>query len=126
MFYQLVRQSGQNVELGTPFTLAMSGLTEVALTSTNSFNVNVSDILRKIFPNITIKTAPEYSTSAGELVQMFVGSIDGQDFGAAAFTEKLRAHTVVPAVSSWKQKKSQGSWGAIIKMPLCLSQMLGV
>jgi hypothetical protein len=126
MFYALVSQSGQNVEMGTPFTLAMSGLSEVAMTATNSFNVNVADILRKIFPNITIKTAPEYSTSAGELVQLFVNSIDGQDFGTCAFTEKMRAHTVVPAVSSWKQKKSQGTWGAIIKMPLAMTQMLGV
>lgn len=126
LFYRIVNQSGQNVEMGTPFTLAMSGLSEVALTATNSFNVNVSDILRKIFPAITIKTAPEYSTAAGELVQMFVNSIDGQDYGTCAFTEKMRAHTVVPAVSSWKQKKSQGTWGAIIKMPLAMAQMIGV
>jgi len=126
LFYQVVSQSGQNVELGTPFTLAMSGLSEVALTSTNSFNVNVKTILQSVFPNITFKTAPEYSTSAGELVQLFVNSIDGQDFGTCAFTEKMRAHTVVPGVSSWKQKKSQGSWGAILRMPLCCAQMLGV
>jgi hypothetical protein len=126
MFYQVVRQSGQNLDLSAPFTLAMSGLSEVAMTANNSFNVTVADVLRKVFPNITFKTAPEYSTTAGELVQLFVNNIDGQDFGTAAFTEKMRAHTVVPGVSSWKQKKSQGTWGSILRMPLCCVQMLGV
>lgn len=45
---------------------------EVNLTKTNQYNVNVTDQLKKNFPNLRIETAVEYSTDAGELVQLIV------------------------------------------------------
>jgi hypothetical protein len=42
-----------------------------------------------------------------------------------AFTEKLRAHPVKVELSSFKQKKSQGTWGAIIYRPILIASMLG-
>ena len=119
-------QSNGTLQLDAPVTLAMSPGSEVALTATNSFNVNVADLLKKNFPNIQIKTAVEYATTAGNLVQMIADSVDGQDTGYCAFTEKMRAHPIVVELSSFKQKKSQGSWGAIIRLPFAISSMLGV
>ncbi|EOI9212752.1 DUF2184 domain-containing protein, partial [Salmonella enterica subsp. enterica serovar Mbandaka] len=49
-----------------------------------------------------------------------------QDTGYCSFTEKMRAHAVVTESSAWKQKKSAGTWGAIIRQPLAYAQMLGV
>jgi hypothetical protein len=51
-----------------------------------------------------IETAVEYSTDAGELVQLIVERLGEQDTAYAAFTEKMRAHAVVVEESSWRQK----------------------
>lgn len=126
LYGQLVAQAKGLIERDSPMTLAMSPTAEVALTKTNMYNVNVSDLLKKNFPNLTIKTAVEYSTPAGEMVQLIADRLGEQDTAYAAFTEKMRAHAVVTEESSWKQKKSGGTWGAIIRQPLAIATMLGV
>lgn len=126
LYKQLQTQAGGLIQLDTNMTLAMSPSSEVALTKTTEFNVNVSDILKKNFPNLKIRTAPEYATASGELVQLMADEIEGQRTADTAFTEKLRAHPIIVGSSSFKQKKSQGSWGTIIYRPSFISQMLGV
>lgn len=126
LFNQLVVQTKGVVDRETAMTLAMSPQSEVALTKTNEFNVNVTDQLKKNFPNLTVKTAVEYATTGGQLVQLIVDKVDNQDVSYCAFTEKMRAHPVIPDLSSWKQKKSAGTWGWIGRMPMGIAQMLGV
>lgn len=126
LYKQLQSQANGNVELDTAMTLAMSPLSEVYLTNTTEFNVNVQDLLKKNYPNLKIVTAPEYSTESGELVQLMVDSYEGQRTADTAFTEKMRAHPIVIGSSNFKQKKSQGTWGTIIYRPVFISQMLGV
>ena len=126
LYGQLVSQTKGLIERDSPMTLAMSPTAEVSLTKTNMYNVNVSDLLKKNFPNLKIETAIEYSTPAGEMVQLIADRLGEQDTAYAAFTEKMRAHAVVTEESSWKQKKSGGTWGAIIRQPLAIASMLGV
>ena len=126
LYKQLQTQAGGLVELDTVMTLAMSPLSEVALTKTTEFNVTVSDILKKNFPNLTVKTAPEYTTESGELVQLIADELEGQRTASCGFTEKMRAHPIVVQSSSFKQKKSQGTWGTVIFRPFLIAQMLGV
>jgi hypothetical protein len=126
LYKQLQTQAGGLVDLSTKMTLAMSPVSEVALTKTTEFNVNVSDMLKKNFPGLTVKTAPEYTTTSGELVQLIVDEMEGQRTADAAFTEKLRAHPIIVGASSFKQKKSQGTWGTVIFRPFLIAQMLGV
>lgn len=126
LYGQLVSQTKGLIERDSPMTLAMSPTAEVSLTKTNMYNVNVSDLLKKNFPNLKIETAVEYSTPAGEMVQLIADRLGEQDAAYAAFTEKMRAHAVVTEESSWKQKKSGGTWGAIIRQPLAIATMLGV
>lgn len=126
LFTQLQTQLNGLVELDTPMTLAMSPTSEVSLTKTSTYNVNVATMLKTNFPNMKIVTAPEYATVSGQLLQLFVDSIDGQKTADVAFTEKLRAHPIVVGSSNFKQKKSQGTWGAIIYRPAAIAQMLGV
>lgn len=126
MFQQLTTQTQSLVEADTAMVLVMDAPTSVALTATNSFNVNVYDLLKKNFPNMTFETAPQYNTAAGHLVQLIVKSLEGQDTGLVAFTEKMRAHGIVKDLSAFKQKKSAGTFGAIIFMPICFVQMIGV
>jgi hypothetical protein len=126
LFSQLVAQTKGLIERDAPMTLAMSPTAEVNLTKTNQYNVNVTDQLKKNFPNLVVKTAVEYATQGGQLVQLIVDKIDNQETGYCAFTEKMRAHPVIADLSSWKQKKSSGTWGAIVRMPMNIAQLLGV
>lgn len=126
MFAQLQEQTFGLVELDSKMTLAMSPVSEVAMTITNQFNNPVADLLKKIFPNLTIKTAPEYATASGNLVQLIVDEVEGQRTAETAFTEKLRAHPIVVGSSNFKQKKSQGTWGTIIYRPIFIVTMIGV
>lgn len=135
MFYQLVTQTGGLVDQNTRMVLAMSPGSAVALTATNSFNVNVNDLLKKNFPNIRFETAVQYGAQSssnpqgvagGNFVQLIAKQVEGQQAGYAAFNEKMRAHPIVTMLSSWQQKKTGGTWGAIIRMPVLFVGMLGV
>lgn len=126
IYGQLVTQTRGLVTRRDKLKLCMSPEIEVNLTKTNQYNVNVSDMLAKNFPNLTIETAVQYATGSGQLVQLIADSIDGQNVGTAAFTEKMRAHAIVRDTSSFKQKKSQGTWGAVIKVPMAIASMIGV
>lgn len=126
LFSQLQTQMGGNLNLDSPMTLAMSPASQVFLLNTNIYGVSVRDLLMKNFSNLKIKTAPEYATTGGKLVQLIVDSVDGVDTAYAGFTEKLRAHAVIQNLSSFMQKKSGGTWGAIIRRPIAIAQMLGV
>ena len=135
IYSQLVAQTAGLVEADSKLVLAMSPGSEVALTATNTFNVNVFDLLKKNFPNIRFETAVQYGVqsasnpqgiAAGNLVQMFAEDIEGQDTGYCAFNEKMRAHTIIKQLSSFKQKVTAGTWGSIIRMPVSIASMLGV
>lgn len=126
IYGQLLDQTGGIVDLETPMKLCMSPASQKHLTDTNQYNVNVFDLLKKNYPNMTFETAVDYKTDAGELVQLIAETLEGQETGYCAFTEKLRAHPIILDLSSWKQKKSQGTWGAIIKQPMCIASMIGV
>lgn len=126
LFQQLVAQTKGTIERDASMKLTMSPEAEVNLTKTNQYNVNVTDQLKKNFPNMTVETAVEYATAGGQLVQLIVDGIEGQKTVDVAFNEKLRAHPVKVGLSSWMQKKTSGTWGAIIKQPLGIAQLLGV
>ena len=135
LFVQLVSQGNGNIDAETPMTLALSPKSMTALTTTNQYNVNVHDIIKKNFPKIEIKTAVQYGVASaqnpqgsvgGELVQLIATSVEGQDTGYCAFSEKLRASPVIVKTSSFEQKFTGGAWGAIIRQPFAIAQMIGV
>lgn len=135
LYYQLVQQTGGLVDAQTRMVLALSPTSEVALTATNSFNVNVHDLLKKNFPNIRIESAVQYGLTntqnpqgfgTANLVQLFAESVEGQDTGYCAFNEKMRSHPIIRAMSSFRQKVTGGTWGAVIRMPVNIAQMIGI
>lgn len=127
LFLQLVNQSGGLVDMETKMTLALSPASSVALSATNvTFATNVIDLVKKNFPNIRIETATQYATTAGNVVQLIADSVEGQDAGYCAFSEKMRAHPIIRELSSFKQKKTGGVWGAVIRQPFAIAQMIGV
>ena len=123
LFQTLLKQTGGKIDMNTPLLLVCSPTASVDLTKTNQYNVNVIDQLKKNFPNLRVETIPEYSAESGETVQLIVEELDGQRTLECGFTEKMRAHNMVLEASSIKQKKSQGTWGAIIYRPFCISTM---
>lgn len=117
---------GDGVDMSSNLVLVMSNRLSVYLKSANEiFATSLEDMLKKAFPNMRIETAPQYSTAAGELIQMFVESAQGQEVGFMAYSEKLRAHPLVTEVSSYKQKYSGTTYGAVITQPFLFAQMLG-
>lgn len=126
LYTDLVTRNKGFVDRETNMTLALSPTSESNFTKTNMYNVNVSDQLKKNFPNLRVETAIEYDTASGEVVQLFVDTVEGKATTMAAFTEKMRAHPVIPAESSFRQKKSAGTWGTVIRYPVAFAQMLGV
>lgn len=135
IFSALVTQSAGLIEADDELVLAMSPNVSVALTQTNSFNVNVYDLLKKNFPKIRFETAVQYGARSvqnpqgivgGNLVQMIAPNVEGQDSGYCSFNEKMRSHPIIKAMSSFKQKVSGGTWGAIIRQPFAFASMIGV
>lgn len=124
LYVQLVKQTGGLIERTEKMTLILSPEMEAELTKTNTYNVNVSDQLTKNFPNLKVVSVPEYATAAGQLVQLIVDEYEGQATADLGFTEKLRVHPMIQLKSGFEQKRSQGSYGAIIYRPLFIANML--
>lgn len=125
LFVQMQLQSNGVIDKDAEMTLALSPTLSVALNKTNQFNVNVVDQLKKNFPNLTVKTAVEYETAAGQLVQLICNNVQGQQTATTAYTEKMRAHAVVVGASSWSQKKSQGTFGTVIFNAFAIASLIG-
>jgi hypothetical protein len=135
LFYQLVTQSAGLITQESELILAMSPQTQVALTATNSFNVNVSDLLKKNFPKLRVETATQYAVTsstnpqgigAGNLVQMIAPEVEGQRTGYCAYNEKMRNHPIIRAMSSFKQKVTAGVWGTVLRQTFTIASMVGV
>lgn len=135
LFIQLVTQTQGLVDAKSAMVLTMSPTLETALTTTNSFNVSVNDLLKKNFPNLRIETCVQFGAlsaanpqgvAAGNLMQLMVESLEGQDTGYCAYNEKMRSHAVIKLHSSFEQKLTGGVWGAVIRQPLAIAQMIGL
>lgn len=118
LYGQLLDQTGGLIDTEAEMILLLSPKAQGAFTRTNQYNVNVNDQLKKNFPNLKIQTAPEMSTDAGEVIKLIVKNYEGVDTVEPTFTEKMRVHPMVLGLSSWRQKRSQGTVGTIIYRPI--------
>jgi len=132
---QLINQSSGNINADSEMVLAMSPHSSAAMNFTNTYNVNVKTQLKSNFPNLTVIPAMQYGalsaqnpqgSAAGEVVQLIAKTVEGQETGFMAFSEKLRAGPVIRDLSSYKQKMAQGTWGAVVRQPFAIAQMIGV
>lgn len=105
---------------------AISPNKQKALMKTNIYKVQVRTLVKESFPNLEFVVAPEYSSKAGEIAQLVLDNIEGQSVGGCYFSDKLRSHAVIQQSSSYKQKKSAGTWGAVISQPTGIITMVGV
>ena len=135
IYYQLVVQANGLVQQDTEMVMALPPTSAVALTATNSFNVNVGDLLKKNFPKLKIETAVQYGAvsstntqgyAAGNLVQLIATELEGQKTGFCGFNEKMRAHPIIREMSAFRQKMTAGTWGTVLRMPFAIASMVGV
>jgi len=132
---QLIAQSDGNIDVDDELVLAMSPRSKNAITATNTFNVNTMALIKNNYPNMRIESAVQYGAltaqntlgnAAGETVQLFAPKANEQKSGYCAFNLKLRAGRVVPELSSYKQKFTQGSAGFVYRQIFATAFLVGV
>jgi hypothetical protein len=132
---QLISQNSGLVNLKSPMTLALSPANEAAFSTTNGFNVNVSDLLKKNYPNLRVVTAVQYAVqsagnpqglAAGNFMQLIADEVEGQETCFCAYNEKMRAHPIIRQLSAFEQKVTAGTWGTVIRYPAGIASMLGI
>jgi hypothetical protein len=126
LFNDLVTRTFGRVKTKDSLTFACSPSREAALVSTNSFGISAMDTIKKAYPNLKVKTSPRYTVNSIENVQLIADNYDGKSPGFCSFNVKMKDHPIIRQLSSYQQKKTAGSWGAIIKQPIAISTMTGV
>lgn len=134
LFQEVVNQSQGHVDRESKLVLVIPTTLESAMGYINQYDVKVRDALKKEFPNLRIENAVQYEAKsasnpegnpAGNIVQMFAEEVDGEKTVDCVFNEKMRAHAVIRELSSFKQKKTSGTAGAVWYRPLASATMLG-
>ena len=126
MFKALQSQSQGIIEQTDELRIGLPPTALGDLNTVNQFGLSAAKLLKDAFPKIELVTIPEFDTVSGRLVQMWAPNIEGQESATCAFTEKMRAHAVERYSSYFRQKKSAGTWGAVIFRPLAVTQLIGV
>lgn len=126
LYNQLQAQMGFNIDMSDQLVLVLSNAKATRLATVSDFNITARQTVLENFPNLRIETAPEYSTTGGELMQMILPNFEGVQTAYGAFTEKMRSHPLIAMLSAWEQKLSGGTWGMIIRRPTAIAQMIGV
>lgn len=126
---QLRQQSAGYVTTSSKITIGLSPTRAGMLTKPNQFGLSPWDQLKKQYSGLTFVEAIEFGDLQAQPTQMLIAladEVDGRKVATAAFTEKLRAHSVVTHSSSWSQKMSQGTFGAIIFVPAGVASVTGI
>lgn len=127
LFGRLVAQSRGWIDQSTPLVLALSPDLSVELGKATDYNVSVQDMLDKFFRNLAIVTLPELSSATtGETMMMIAREVNGTKTAELGYSEKLRAGRVIPDLSSFSQKWTAGTYGAIVYLPFAVAQMRGM
>jgi hypothetical protein len=135
LFTALVRQTAGLVDRETKLCLALDPATAVALGFVNTYGLIARKMLEDEFANLRIVTAVQYAVvsasnpqghTGGNFMQLIAENVEGQATGYCAFNEKFRSHPIVRATSSFKQKVTGGTFGAVVRMPVAIASMLGI
>jgi hypothetical protein len=126
LFNQLTSNTFGYVDMNSRFKLVFPNSVAAAFSAVNQFGITVREFISKTFPNVEYVTDPRYATASGNVVQLIAETFNGNKTGQCAFNEKMRDHMVVRDISSYKQKRTGGTFGFILKYPLGVSQLLGV
>ena len=126
MFSKLYERSNGWIDDSTATKLVIAPSCLAELNKVNTFGVSVKKMLADTYPNMTIVSAPEMATGNGNLAMILAEEIEGQPVVEFGYTEKYKAHRIIPESSSMHQKISAGTYGAIVYYPFAIVTMLGV
>jgi hypothetical protein len=126
LFGLLASQGPGQIDENTKFKLTMSNKVIAGLGATNQYGKTAREVILQSYPKVQFVTDPRNSTAAGELIQLIAVEVDGHKTGKCAYNSKLKDHRLIPDTSSYYQKKSAGTWGAILPYPWAIASLLGV
>lgn len=127
LFQGLVAATQGYIDQSSALKLVLSPGLAVELGSATDFNVSVLDMLKKYFTSLTLVTLPEmYNVATGETMMLIANEVRGMQTGEFGFSEKIRAGRLVPDLSSFSQKWTAGTYGALIYLPFAIAQMRGM
>lgn len=127
LFEQLVTQGDGWIDQKSPLTLVVSPAASVLLGKATDFNISVMDMLQKYFSSLRVVILPEMADSnIGESIMLIADEIAGNPTGELAFSDKIRAGRVVGDVSSFRQKWTSTTYGAVIYYPFAIATMRGI
>jgi hypothetical protein len=125
-FKGLATQSNGIIEQTDELRVGLDPTALADMNNVNSYGLSAAKLIKDAFPRMEFVSIPEYNTAAGRLVQMWATRIEGEEAATCAFTEKMRAHAVERYSSYFRQKKSAGTWGAVIFKPFAMNAQIGV
>lgn len=125
LFGALVDANGGLVDENSPLVLLLTPQARALLLSVNEYMAkNTLTLIKETYPNITLVSVPQYKTESGDYMQLVVPDYRGSDNVQLAYNVKMRVHAIVPGHSGFSQKRTQGSYGAVIKRPSFVQTML--
>ncbi|BET96527.1 major capsid family protein [Xenorhabdus taiwanensis] len=126
LFARLVNQTQGLVSESDELILAISPTLRVQLGDATDFNVSVMKMLTTYFSKLNIVSLPQLGGPSGETIQLIAPKVAGQETGLLGFGEKMRAGRIVPELSSFSQKFTSTTYGAVIRIPAAIAQMTGM
>lgn len=127
LFEKLVSQADGWIDRDTNLTLVISPAAAVMLGKATDFNVSVQKMLGEYFRNLKVVTLPEMADDAsGEAVMLVADEMAGNPVGELGFSDKIRAGRIVPELSSFSQKWTSTTYGAIVYYPFAIATMRGI
>lgn len=126
IFGKLAEHSQGRISVDSDLVLAAPPAVMVMLGKTTDYGKSVIDMLKNYFTSIDFVTLPELSAGGTDSVLMCAREVDGVPVAELAFSEKMRQHQLIPELSSYKQKFSAGTYGAVVLRPFAIQIMSGV
>jgi hypothetical protein len=124
----LYTQGAGHIDDGTRTKLLVSPATLAAMNKLNDYGVSMKAMIKDTYPNMEVVVVPELYNATLDTSTMILlaDSIMGQPTVEFGYTDKYYAHEIVRDLSSWKQKISAGTYGAIVQLPFAIGTMTGV
>lgn len=126
IFSELANNSNGRISIDADLVLAMPPAIMVLLGKTTEFGISVLDMVKKYFKNISFVTLPELYANSTNTVFMAARTVDGYPVAQLAYSEKMRSFQLIPEGSSYRQKFSAGTYGAVVLRPFAIQMMSGV
>ncbi|CDH33889.1 major capsid family protein [Xenorhabdus bovienii] len=126
LFARLVNQTQGLISESDELILAISPTLRVQLGDATDFNVSVMKMLTTYFSNLKLVSLPQLGGPSGETIQLIAPKVAGMETGLLGFGEKMRAGRIVPDLSSFSQKFTATTYGAVIRIPAAVAQMTGM